>query len=158
MHSFEVHSNESACRKGGSLELEQVLSLNISVNPGCSCFHQDTLLVFDSHLLVGSDSFFSVSILLGRDSCGGTHCLGAFLSHFTNLLLWIIFQVSNFEQLAWIEVYRLVPLYLGDILTQGNLSIIKISLIGLPSQVNQNISPSIFLSNTNTCTIKVPSL
>ena len=25
MHSFEVHSNESACRKGGRLGLEQVL-------------------------------------------------------------------------------------------------------------------------------------
>ena len=24
MHSFEVHSNESACRKGGSLGMEQV--------------------------------------------------------------------------------------------------------------------------------------
>ena len=26
MHSFEVHSNESACRKSGRLGLEQVLS------------------------------------------------------------------------------------------------------------------------------------
>ena len=26
MHSFEVHSNESACRKSGRLGLEQVIS------------------------------------------------------------------------------------------------------------------------------------
>ena len=28
MHSFEVHSNESACRKSDRLGLEQVLNLN----------------------------------------------------------------------------------------------------------------------------------
>ena len=28
MHSFEVHSNESACRKSGRLGLEQVTSTN----------------------------------------------------------------------------------------------------------------------------------
>ena len=33
MHSFEVHSNESACRKSGLLGLEQVLTLYGQVGP-----------------------------------------------------------------------------------------------------------------------------
>ena len=31
MHSFEVHSNESACRKSGRLGLEQVININITI-------------------------------------------------------------------------------------------------------------------------------
>ena len=31
MHSFEVHSNESACRKSGRLGLEQVLTVPTQV-------------------------------------------------------------------------------------------------------------------------------
>ena len=33
MHSFEVHSDESACRKSGRLGLEQVLSLIYATSP-----------------------------------------------------------------------------------------------------------------------------
>ena len=33
MHSFEVHSNERACRKSGSLRLEQVWSKNTETTP-----------------------------------------------------------------------------------------------------------------------------
>ena len=33
MHSFEVHSNESACRKSGRLGLEQVID-NRCINEG----------------------------------------------------------------------------------------------------------------------------
>ena len=36
MHSFEVHSNENACRKSGCLGLDQFLRGIIQVNPSCT--------------------------------------------------------------------------------------------------------------------------
>ena len=35
MHSFEVHSNESICRKGGRLGLEQVSCITIQILEIC---------------------------------------------------------------------------------------------------------------------------
>ena len=45
MHSFEVHSNESACRKIGRLGLEQVLYVLVLMEIGLQC-HKIILLFF----------------------------------------------------------------------------------------------------------------
>ena len=42
MHSFEVHSNESACRKSGRLGLEQV-KYHISIDAYNSHLHHGTI-------------------------------------------------------------------------------------------------------------------